>query len=124
MNLWRGVCARAGGQRWQVTSPAFSVEGERDQVQLPDGSPVIIGVRPHDLDLAAPGSGDGLGRVEVVEPLGPATLIHVRVDGPSGDLVRIVVPAEGRIAVAESAGFRVRRDRLHLFDAQTGQRLN
>ena len=69
--------------------------------------------------------GDGTaGRVEIVEPLGPVTLVHLRVDGLPGEFVRVVVPADTRIGVGDHARFRIRRDRLHLFDGRTGRRLN
>jgi hypothetical protein len=37
--------------------------------------------------------------------------------------MRIVAPADTPIAADEVAGFRLRRDRLHLFDARSGRRL-
>ena len=85
---------------------------------------VLIGVRPHDIDLAPVGEGDGVGRVAIVEPLGPATLIHLRVDGLTDELVRVVVPADTPIAEDDRTGFRVRRDRIHRFDGATGRRLD
>ena len=67
-------------------------------------------------------TGDARGRVEVVEPLGVATLIHVQVDGLPSELARIVVPPERPIAVDNQIGLRLRPDRLHVFDAG-GRRL-
>ena len=43
-----------------------------------------VGIRPHDIELVPDGDGDGTGRVEIVEPLGPVTVIHLRVDGLAG----------------------------------------
>jgi multiple sugar transport system ATP-binding protein len=122
MNLWRGLCHRVG-DRLRVASPAVSIELDAVDVAVADGSEVWVGVRPHDIDLVPNGEGDGVGQVEIVEPLGPVAVIHVRVDGLPREFVRVVVPADTRIEVADSASFRVRRDRLHLFDARSGRRL-
>ena len=122
MNMWHGVCSRVGG-RLSVALESFSFEGEQDQAGLPRDGATIVGVRPHDIELTTPDAGDGRGRVEVVEPLGAATLIHIQMNGPSSELVRAVVSSEARVAVDDQIGLRLRRDRLHFFDEQTGQRL-
>jgi multiple sugar transport system ATP-binding protein len=122
MNLWRCICHRVGNGL-RVASPAFSIELAGVDVAVPDGGEVMVGVRPHDIDLQPNSEGDGGGRVEIVEPLGPVTVIHLRVDGLPQEFVRVVVPADTRIGVGEQAGFRIRRDRLHLFDGRTGRRL-
>ena len=80
-------------------------------------------MRPHDIDLVPTGHGDASARIEVVEPLGAVTLIHVRVDGVRDGLVRIVVPPDTRIEVGSEVSFRLRRDRLHFFD-KVGRRMD
>ncbi len=82
---------------------------------------VRVGIRPHDLvaDAVRP---DLRGRAEVVEPLGAATLVHVRVGGLD-PLVRVLVSADTPIAVGDPLAFRLRPDRLHFFDPETGRRL-
>jgi multiple sugar transport system ATP-binding protein len=84
---------------------------------------VLVGVRPHDIELAPADSCDAAGRVEILEPLGPTTLAHVGVEGGPGGRARIVVDANARIALGDRVSFRVRRDRLHWFDADSGLRL-
>ena len=90
-------------------------------LDINDGTEVVLGVRPHDIDLT-PG-GEGIGRVEIVEPLGPATVIHLRVDGLTDTLVRVVAPADLPVGLNDEVGFSLRRDRLHVFDGRTGLRL-
>jgi len=85
---------------------------------------VDVGIRPHDVELTAPGAGEADGRVEIVEQLGAATLVHVRAGAPHTELVRVVVAADRAIAVQERVGLRLRPDRLHSFDERTGQRLS
>jgi multiple sugar transport system ATP-binding protein len=123
MNLWRGLCAPAAG-RMVFTVPAFSIEAATGHGLPALAGPMVLGVRPHDVTLTAPDEGDGRGRVDVVEPLGATTLAHLRTDsGPHG-LVRVVVPSDTALGVGDVAGFRLRRDRLHLFDEPTGVRLS
>lgn len=83
----------------------------------------LVGVRPHDIELTPVNAGDATGRVEILEPLGPTTLVHVRIDDAPANLARIVVQANPRIALGDHIGFSVRRDRLHFFDATSGRRL-
>jgi multiple sugar transport system ATP-binding protein len=115
-------CARTPTQTgWRAASPAFSVElvGEAAGAR---GEAIVVGVRPHDVALVPIPDADGVGRVQVVEPLGPVTLIHLGVDGLL-TLLRVVTGSEARFTVDEEVGFRLRRDRLHFFDGQSGDRL-
>jgi multiple sugar transport system ATP-binding protein len=121
MNLWRGMTSRLGGSL-RVAAPELAIE-LREPGELPrEGDPVLFGVRPHDVEVVPPGAGDATGRIEIVEPLGSETLVHVRMDGLP-ELVRVLVPSDRQIAVEESIGMRLRRDRLHLFDGHSGRRL-
>ena len=122
MNLWPCTCNRVG-DGLRVVSPAFSIELKGIAVAGPDGRDIRVGVRPHDIDLLPKGEADGVGRVEIVEPLGPMTLIHLRVDGLPREFVRVVVAGDTVIEVGDQASFRVGRDRLHLFDGRTGRLL-
>jgi hypothetical protein len=58
--------------------------------------------------------------VEVVEPLGATTIVHVRIDGMSARAIRVVVPADRGPSAEAEVGIRIRRDRLYLFDERTG----
>lgn len=106
-----------------VGSPAMNFWKPGDGLALPNAQTAVVGVRPHDIELTDETAGDGRGRVEVVEPLGASTVIHLQADGRSGDFVRVVVPAGRAVAVGDVVGFRVRPDRVHLFDAGTTRRL-
>jgi ABC-type sugar transport system ATPase subunit len=121
MNLWRATVSRDDGSL--RVAPAFCIRGPGQQPGLSDREVVVIGVRPHDVDLTDPATADGRGRVAVVEPLGAATLVHVQMDDAPDDLVRVIVSADTPIAVDDRVGLRVRRDRLQLFDGGTGRRL-
>jgi ABC-type sugar transport system ATPase subunit len=121
MNIWPctlvragdGVTLRANGFRWDDW-PVGHLDRDR----------VLVGVRPHDIDLAPAGAGDATGRVEILEPLGPTTLAHVGIEGSPDSRVRIIIAANTRVAVGDRVAFRVRRDRLHWFDGESGRRLD
>ncbi len=122
MNVWSGVRVEAAQPR--VVSPvgAFDLVGLTPTV--PVGAEVLVGIRPHDIAIVPEADCDGRGQVEIVQPLGAATLIHVRVAQGSGELLRVVVPADVRMATGDRVPFKLRRDRLHLFDARTEKRLS
>ncbi|MCC7242381.1 MAG: TOBE domain-containing protein, partial [Acidobacteria bacterium] len=119
MNLWRGRLSREG-DRACVTTPAFAIELAD---AAPGGADVYIGIRPHDIEVTAPGEGDARATVEVVETLGAQTTMHVRVAGASGELTRVLVASGDAARVEDEVGLKIGRNRLHLFDAATGRRL-
>ena len=88
--------------------------------QLPQQ--IEAGFRPQDAELCAAEDAHVIGAVVLIEPLGPATLLHLRADGASEGSLRVVVPADAVVRHGEQVGFRIRLDRLHLFDA-AGHRL-
>src|SRR5262249_32616331 len=119
MNIWPGTIGRAGGR---LSLRVNGFQWDDLPVRHLDRERVLVGVRPHDVDLAPLDAADGTGRVEIVEPLGPTTLLHVRVEG-SESRARIVTTANTRVVAGDHIGFRLRRERLHWFDDQSGRRL-
>jgi ABC-type sugar transport system ATPase subunit len=106
-----------------IGSPAMNIWPPGTVVRI-DGEHRLVGVRPHDIELTPADDGDAAGRVEILEPLGPTMLVHVRIDDASESRARIVVSANTRIALGDRIGFSVRRDRLHFFDATSGRRIS
>lgn len=91
------------------------------------GASLRLGIRPEDVLITNSDGGDLRARVEVVEPLGRETLLHVSVEEDSGSsgmtsIRALVRPEEGRVR-GDSVGLQLRRDRLHLFDATDESRL-
>jgi ABC-type sugar transport system ATPase subunit len=122
MNLWRcRIDGDDGHQR--LASPAGPIALAGDIVEVPRHDDVLVGVRPHDIELVSQGDGEN-GEVAIVEPLGPVSLVHARVPALTAEFVRVVVGADQAPAVGERARLRVRRDRVHLFDASTERRIN
>jgi multiple sugar transport system ATP-binding protein len=82
----------------------------------------VLGLRPEDVEVVSGGdgvaaSGDIVGVVELVEPLGHQQLVYLRVGTAT-----ITVRGAARERPAVGSVMRVRPDatRMHLFDAQTG----
>jgi len=95
------------------------------QESVPDAGPTILGIRPHDIRLCAPEEGDVAARLDVIEPMGAATLVHLALGvEPSEPDVRVIVPPDTPAAEDDSVGLHFHRDRLHLFAAGSGERLN
>jgi multiple sugar transport system ATP-binding protein len=133
MNLMQATAVR-DAQGLRFSSPAFCVtdasgadalshvarnEDGRDATEWP----IVLGVRPQDVELTPCGHGHAVGRVELVELLGSTTVVHLRVEGLSDELLRIVVSSDAAVAADQLVGFRFDVRRLHLFDTRTGLRL-
>ena len=74
---------------------------------------LCVGIRPQDVTLVSPGLGTVVGTVDVVEPLGHMTVVHVRCD----DCTRVVAVAPGRhdARPGDRVGLRFAAGRLHVF---------
>ena len=84
---------------------------------------IQLGLRPETITLAKPddtGPPSAHVRVELVEPLGMESLVHVDLGGTS-----IVVKASGVVQLEEGAqvGIRVAPEHCHLFAADNGTRI-
>ncbi len=86
------------------------------------GREVMVGMRPEHITLAD-GTGDSFSlQVELVEILGADTLIHGNFDQTITLTVRL--PGGLNILPGEKLNLTVKPDRLHLFDPDSGRRLN
>jgi multiple sugar transport system ATP-binding protein len=84
------------------------------------GKAVILGVRPEDVHEVAPGGAAVPARVEIVEPLGAETLLHLST-GATSFIARVrPTNALTRGAVAH---FAFDLAKAHLFDPATEARL-
>jgi sn-glycerol 3-phosphate transport system ATP-binding protein len=104
----------------QVTlSDGLVLELER-HVQVPEG-PVAVGVRPEHL---IPGEhGTLVMHVDLVEPLGAETLLHGRLGG-EGASATVRVEGESTVQAGAELRVSVQPERIHLFDAVDGRRLD
>ena len=84
------------------------------------GRKLTIGVRPEHLAPVKPSEADLVGSVEVIEALGADTLIHVSV---AGRTIIARLPNGTSAEVGEPIALAAARDRIYLFDADSGARL-
>jgi multiple sugar transport system ATP-binding protein len=95
------------------------------QVPLPPdgrtGRPVVLGLRPESLDLAAAGIP---AKVEAVEELGADAYIFCAAELAAGE-TRLVARCDGRQppAPGEKVSLQPRPGEAHFFDVETGERL-
>ncbi len=93
-------------------------------IELPvharNGRSVTVGVRPENLSLVAPDSAEATlkAKVNLVEPLGAKDVIHVTIDHQD---VRVIATPGMRPRIGEQVGIVFDRQRLHVFDDETGE---
>lgn len=123
MNFFEGSL-RTDGDAQGFRCPDFSLPIEAEpRLRVPAGN-VRLGVRPQDIQITDRAAADASARVDVVELLGSELLVHLQLAGREGLNVRVVVPETSAVGEGEIVGLRFRRDRLHFFDAGTGERLH
>jgi ABC-type sugar transport system ATPase subunit len=81
----------------------------------------VLGVRPHDVELANAERARLHAQVELTEPLGATLLLHAR--SVHGVPFRALVPADTQVQRGSSIGVELATDRLHFFDRETGKRM-
>jgi multiple sugar transport system ATP-binding protein len=114
MNMLKGTVA--GGEK-----PAVSLEGVSLPVagahKVSNGQPVLFGIRPEHLELAS----DGFpAQISVVEPTGSETMVFLRAG--EGKLVALFRERHD-FKPGDTIHVRPRPDCIHLFHAETGQRI-
>lgn len=92
---------------------------EMNLLPQPDGT--LLGVRPQDLTVVAPATGELEGIVDVVEPRGSEQLLYVHADG--GRELRVIAPPDLTVTPEQPVGLRLDPARVHRFDPSTGRRL-
>jgi ABC-type sugar transport system ATPase subunit len=85
------------------------------------GQPVVLGLRPEDVEPPGAGLAELTGRVELVSPLGSET--HLDVALPSGVQLTLRVPKGHGARLGDSVSFGLDPARLHLFDRASGARI-
>jgi multiple sugar transport system ATP-binding protein len=89
--------------------------------QVSDATPVTVGIRPEHIPVSAAGQpGIGCG-VELIEPTGFGTILHVR---PFGVGLKAFTLDRDVAATGDAVTIRLPAERLHLFDAKDGKRLS
>jgi len=102
----------------------YGDDGQRlvlDRAPAPHGAAVIAGVRPEHLTLGGDSPARLKGRIEVLEPTGPDTMVVIRVG--TREITARLPP---RIALSTGAPIDLAVDMtaLNFFDPETGERLS
>ena len=131
MNLLTGTLIAGDGTgslEFRAADGAFSLGlgvewGARLQSRV--GQNVTLGIRPEDIDIAPGGSagahaGTVRVRLDVVEPLGSEAFLSARVGGRE---ISARVPPRGLPTAGSEVDLVFNRERLHFFDAETGETL-
>ena len=108
-----------------VTVGGSHVPVERGVLAGSTGKRVTLGVRPEDLDVVSEGEGIPV-EIDVVEELGADAYIYGRQPGTEvSDDKPFIARVDGRTppTKGEIVHFLPKSDHLHVFDAQSGQRL-
>jgi multiple sugar transport system ATP-binding protein len=81
---------------------------------------VTVGIRPENLSLVAPDSADATlkAKVNLVEPLGAKDVVHVTTEHQD---VRVIATPGTRPRIGDQVGIVFDRQRLHVFDDETGE---
>jgi multiple sugar transport system ATP-binding protein len=116
MNVWDGEVARIAGA---VITVNLAGGGPIDLPAPPrafrQGDRISLGIRPEHVILGGPDLHLVRGRVELVEPLGESSLVHVRVAGDR--LVTARVPGDAAVRSGIEVGVGIPAKLCHLFDA-------
>jgi multiple sugar transport system ATP-binding protein len=117
MNFVEGTIARDNGSA-EFVAPGMTIP--LPPAAFREGR-VVLGVRPHDVDIDGAMGGGAQGIVSLVEPLGSEQLVYVHLSG-GHDFVAAVGP-EMTPRVDQAVSLRIAPSALHLFDAATGDRI-
>jgi multiple sugar transport system ATP-binding protein len=118
MNMFDGTY-RANG-----AGPAVEVQGGTRIAlsrahQAQDGAQITVGIRPEHIPVGRAAEPGIPCSVELVEPTGFGTILHVR---PFGATLKAFT-LNRDATVGDAVSVRLPAERLHLFDGQSGQRL-
>jgi multiple sugar transport system ATP-binding protein len=119
MNTIDGVMATEGGEPVVRVGTSTFPAGAAGVTRLEDGRRVVLGIRPEHLSL---GDGPVKANVQTVEWLGHER--HLICD-IGGSMVIVREPVEGAtVKAGEAVSLTANPEHIHLFDAETTERLN
>jgi multiple sugar transport system ATP-binding protein len=108
MNMFEARLERTSGLA-QLTHAAFRIALARD-LSLPDGAALTVGIRPEHIVL---GAGPIRGTVDLIEPTGLGTIVHLTLGGTAIKAFRLERPP---LSIGEAIQLDLPLARLHLFD--------
>ncbi len=112
MNLVAGVLE--GGV---FTADSIRIEG----LPTAHAGPVELGFRAEDASVCEPGTGQVTSKVYTFEMLGDATIVTIRAGGA---MLSVKASKDTRIEIGDPVGFAIDPAICHLFNHETGQRID
>jgi multiple sugar transport system ATP-binding protein len=120
MNFLSGTLEQAGGTlALNYGDGALPLDGLPQDVGGYVGRQVVAGIRPESLSAGA-GAATLSGKVDVVEPTGPDTMVIVSV---GGQLITARLGSRERPKLGETLTVAVDPTAVNLFDPETGLRM-
>ncbi|TIT04299.1 ABC transporter ATP-binding protein [Mesorhizobium sp.] len=114
MNLLKGVVRKGDKPVVEIAGTPFPIAAK---TAVEDGRKVVYGVRPEHLEIHP----DGVpAKISVVEPTGSETLVFLRFG--EGEMVALFRERHD-FKPGDTLHLKPRLDQVHLFDAETGNRL-
>ena len=89
--------------------------------ELPEKS--ILGIRPEHIEVVPESEGQLAIQIKVIESLGADSLLYGRLGG-QGELFTVRVPGKQKYAMGDTIGLKMPVENIHLFDCNSGLRLN
>ncbi len=118
MNFIPGFLRRDGGETWVATPAGVRLPAPR-KIGGRDGQQVVYGARPEHLDIV--GAGGVPATVRVVEPTGADTFVYAEL---AGTQLCAVFGERHDFRPGETIQLQPRLEAIHLFDAQSGKKLD
>ncbi len=91
-----------------------------EELEKYNGNEIIIGVRPEDLIIVPDSKAVFTEEILVVEPQGSHQIVALNV---SDNIVKMVVPAEAKVAPGDKIKLGFNINRIHFFDSETENRI-
>ncbi len=117
------ISARAADNGRAVSVGEDSFFKLEPPIEVADGTLLTIGIRPEHFDVTATQDALAHMHVEFVEHLGADTLIHGRL-GIDPTHFSLRIPGTHQFVVGESIPLGVPPGLIHVFDPQSGKRIN
>ncbi|HJQ55230.1 MAG TPA: sn-glycerol-3-phosphate ABC transporter ATP-binding protein UgpC [Gemmatimonadaceae bacterium] len=123
MNFIEGVLEQSAGAAGGTGTCTF--RGKDLSVDVPcdaqQGRRVFLGVRPQHIEVTGAPGNLPRGELSVVEPMGNELIVYITMAG--GDRLVATAPPQASIKPGDTVSVRIRPEGAHLFDADSGKRI-
>jgi multiple sugar transport system ATP-binding protein len=111
---------RCDGENRLITLESGEQIPTAPRIQGRDGQAVNVGIRPEDVQVSLRDAGSRLGQIELLEPMGLGTILHIRANNQT---LKAFVLERPDYSIGTSITYSLPAAKLHIFDSQTGERI-